>query len=399
MKKIKIPTIGGICGIFIFFVAASLLLYKVSEQSRKKAIIISRMESYAAMVEQISEPAALTSFIPSDIRVTIIETNGEVIFDSYDNNLTNHAGRPEIIDAQAKGKGVSVRESETSSLPYIYFAKKGSDGRIIRVAQLFEVDLKNFLRTDWPLLASIFALALVAMMGIYIFIDKAKNREHERAEQEKRRLKHEMTGNISHELKTPVASIQGYLEILVNHPDCAPEKRKLYTDRAFAQSLRLSDLIRDIAIVTKMEEAPDMFPKEKLFLRAAVDQAIDEMSEEIAAHNMTCINNLAEGCEVNANGQLLHAIFRNLLENSIKYAGDGSVIVIDGTPASGVVYRDNGKGVAEADLPYIFDRFWRGSAARSNVSGSGLGLSIVRNAALLHGATIKAFTPEPHGLG
>ena len=396
---VKNRTIGGICAIFALFVAVSLLLYKVNEQTRKKAIIISRIDSYAGMVEKVAVPDSLSAFIPSDIRITITDSLGNVYYDSYDGNLASHADRPEIRDAQSKGEGISVRRSETSSLPYIYYARKTNDGRIVRVAQIFELDLKRLLRTDWPLLAGIFAIALAALMGIYILVDKAQRRESYKAEQEKRRLKHEMTGNISHELKTPVAGIQGYLEILVNHPDCPQEKRLQYTERALAQTMRLSDLIRDISLITKMEEVPQQFSKEKLFLKATVDQVIEEMSAQISEKGMECRNNIPEGCEITANSQLLYAIFRNLIENSVKYAGPDTLITIEGSPASGVIYMDNGVGVAAEEIEHIFDRFWRGNSTRSEISGSGLGLSIVRNALLHHGGSIHAFSPEPCGLG
>ena len=148
-----------------------------------------------------------------------------------------------------------------------------------------------------------------------------------------------------------------------------------------------------------MEEAPQLFPKEKLFLKVAVDQVIEEMATQLSDKEMTCCNNLPEGCEITANSQLVYAIFRHLPENSVKYAGRGRSITIEGTPAGGVVFRDNGSGVDKEEIGHIFDRFWRGSASRSTVSGSGLGLSIVRNALLLHGGTIRAFIPEPNGLG
>ncbi|MCF0175646.1 MAG: hypothetical protein HUJ94_02295 [Bacteroidales bacterium] len=396
---VKNRTIAGICAIFIVFAATSLLLYKLSEQARKKAIIISRMDSYASMVEKVAVPDSLSKFIPSDIRITFTDSLGNVAYDSYGSHLASHADRPEIRAAILRGEGHSVRRSETSSLPYIYYARRTGDGRIVRVAQVFELDLQHIMRTDWALLAGIVAIALAALMGIYILVDKAQRRESDRAEQEKRRLKHEMTGNISHELKTPVAGIQGYLEILVRHPDCPEEKRKHYMERAFAQSMRLSDLIRDISLVTRMEEAPQQFPEEKIFLKASVDQVIEEMADQISEKGMSCRNQLPEGCEITANGQLVYAIFRNLTENSVKYAGRGTVITIEGTPAKGIIFRDNGIGVSEEEMEHIFDRFWRGNSTRSEVSGSGLGLSIVKNALLLHGGSIHAFTPEPCGLG
>ena len=396
---VKNRTISRICVIFVLFVAISLQFYRVSEQSRKKDIILSRMESYVAMAENVQSPDNLVEFIPGDIRITFTDSLGNVTFDSYGNVSGSHADRPEIREAMEKGAGVSLRESETSSLPYIYYARRCADGRIVRVAQVFDLDLQHFMRTDWALLSGIVALAFAAMMGIYILVDKAHRHERELSEQEKRRLKHEMTGNISHELKTPVASIQGYLEILVTHKDCPEDKKQFFIERAYAQTIRLGDLIRDISLVTKMEEVPQLFPMERLFLKASLDQIIEEMSDKLASEEMKCRNLIPEGCEINANSQLVYAVFRNLIENSLKYAGKGSEITIEGNGDGEVTYVDNGAGIAEEDLPHIFERFWRNKASRSDSTGSGLGLSIVRNAVLLHGGSINAYVPQPHGLG
>ena len=212
-----------------------------------------------------------------------------------------------------------------------------------------------------------------------------------------------MTANISHELKTPISSIRGYLETLVNHPEINPENQQLFTERAYLQSLRLSDMIRDISLITKLEEAPHLFKTEPVNIRNVFEEVTEELGETLDAHSITVNNNLPPIC-VRGNYQLLYSIFRNLVENTAKYAGDGSTATMDYRTSKDEThifnYWDNGRGVAPEMLDRIFERFFRLNDDRSRTSeGSGLGLSIIKNAVLFHKGRITAYNVENKGLG
>ena len=248
----------------------------------------------------------------------------------------------------------------------------------------------------------IIEFAIFGAFLLWLIIDYTRARVRARAEEQARKLKHDLTGNISHELKTPVSSIRGYLETLVNNPDLPEDKRRFFIERSYLQSLRLTEMIRDISLITKMEETPDQFHFDPVNIKDSFDEVLEELSEKIAEHRIT-VENLLEPAYIRANYNLLYAIFRNLLENSIKYAGDGCRIRISvkfDIDEAVFDYSDNGKGVPEEELSRIFTRFYRLNEDRgATSSGSGLGLSIVRNAVLFHKGSITAYRPHDGGLG
>ena len=218
-----------------------------------------------------------------------------------------------------------------------------------------------------------------------------------------RTMKQQMTNNIAHELRTPVSSIRGYLETLISCPDVSEERRKVFIDRAYVQTLRLSGLIRDIALITKIEEAPEQLHKEKVNIRQIVDEVIEEFREVIDSKDITVENMLSSDLVVTGNATLIYSIFRNLVENSLKYAGDGVLIHIECYARSDghyhFTYYDSGKGIGEEHLSRIFERFYRVSEGRTrDGGGSGLGLSIVRNAVAFHGGDIRAVNRAGGGL-
>ena len=179
--------------------------------------------------------------------------------------------------------------------------------------------------------------------------------------------------------------------------------RQVSIDRAYAQTLRLSDLIRDIALITKIEEAPEQLQKEKVSLKSVSDEIFEEFRESLQAKGITVENMLSDDLVIRGNASLIYAVFRNLVENSIKYAGENIRIHLECYARSDdhyhFTYYDTGKGVSEDHLPRIFERFYRVSEGRTrDAGGSGLGLSIVRNAIAFHGGDIRAVNRREGGL-
>lgn len=209
-----------------------------------------------------------------------------------------------------------------------------------------------------------------------------------------RQLKQEMTSNIAHELKTPVSSIRGYLEILLSDKPVDDERRRYFLDRCFRQTLRLSDLIQDVSIINKLEESADLFPRVEVDAAEVAGEAVADLADKAAAAGISVSNNLPP-MPLNGNRELLYCIFRNLVENSIAYAGEGISIVLETYKESPdyyfIHYYDTGKGVADEYLSRLFDRFVRIDEGRSRQNGgTGLGLSIVKHAVLFHGGEIYA---------
>ena len=218
-----------------------------------------------------------------------------------------------------------------------------------------------------------------------------------------RQLKQEMTSNISHELKTPVSSIRGYLEILLSDKPLDDEKRHFFLERCYSQTIRLSDLIHDVSLINKLEEASDLFAKEEVHVQKVAEEAICELEYISTEHQIRILNHLHPDLTVHGNRGLLYAIFRNLIENAINYAGEGIRIEVNCyREDEEMVYLhffDTGRGVETQYLEKIFDRFQRIDEGRSRKNGgTGLGLSIVKHAVHFHGGTIYAKNRDEGGL-
>ena len=217
---------------------------------------------------------------------------------------------------------------------------------------------------------------------------------------EKNRLiKQEMTNSIAHELRTPVTSIRGFLETMMDN-GLDKGTRKSFTEKAYAQVIRLSELIQDIGIITKTEEAPDRFPIEKIKVRQLLDEMVSELSHILLQHQITLDMDVSD-IKMRGNRTLMYAIFRNLIDNSVRHGGDGIHIRISNYTKDKdyyyFSYSDTGKGVDEKHLGRIFERFYRANEGRTrDTGGSGLGLSIVKNAILFHKGEITAKN-RPHG--
>lgn len=222
-------------------------------------------------------------------------------------------------------------------------------------------------------------------------------------EEEQARLKKQLTQNIAHELKTPVSSIQGYLETIVNNPDLPREKISTFLERSFAQSNRLAHLLRDISVLTRMEEAPGMIETEAVNLTAMMHNILNEVAMDLEERQITSKNMLPKDLIIQGNSSLLYSIFRNLTDNAIAYAGTGITITIccfrEDEHFYYFSFSDTGIGVAPEHLSRMFERFYRVDKGRSRkLGGTGLGLAIVKNAVILHGGTIFAKNTPGGGL-
>jgi two-component system OmpR family sensor kinase/two-component system phosphate regulon sensor histidine kinase PhoR len=215
-------------------------------------------------------------------------------------------------------------------------------------------------------------------------------------------LKQQITENIAHELKTPVSSIKGFLETVLNNK---MDRAKLqeYIQRAYSQSCRLADLINDISMLTKIEEAASLYPIEKVNMREVVNSVIDDLREKLKENKIDIRVNITEDIELQGNTVLLYSAIRNLFENVIYHAGTDIVVTFDKYLEDPDHYyfsfSDTGSGVPEQDIPRLFERFYRVDKGRDRKSGgTGLGLSIVKNAILFHQGDISVKNRKEGGL-
>lgn len=215
-------------------------------------------------------------------------------------------------------------------------------------------------------------------------------------------LKQEMTSNIAHELRTPLTSIRGYLETLQSN-DLTLAKQKQFVDKAYKQSLRLSVLIDDISLISKMEESSSSFVKEKINLLQVINSVRIDLSDKLLSRGIKLNISVPEDLAINANYSLIYSLFKNLIDNTIAYAGDGVEIFINNYMKDDnyvyFSYYDTGVGVVEQHLNRLFERFYRINEGRDReTGGSGLGLSIVRNSIILHKGDIQAKNRQEGGL-
>ncbi len=213
---------------------------------------------------------------------------------------------------------------------------------------------------------------------------------------EKRRLlKQQLTSNIAHELKTPLASIKGYIETLMNNPGINEEKKKYFIERTYAQTERLNLLLNDISLLNNIEDSGELFEINPTAIKSIITDVIENLENRLAARNIKCKLNIDSDVVVNGNESLLSSVFQNLIENSINYAGENITIEIknylEDKKFYYFSYSDTGIGIPEEHLNRIFERFYRIDSGRTReLGGTGLGLSIVKNAIQLHKGKISA---------
>ena len=385
-----------------------------------------------------------------DLRVTLIRPDGKVVYDNmskhYD-RFANHLNRKEIQEALKNGQGSSVeRESKTLKQDYFYVASYfPADSIIIRSALPYNDDLSKSLQADqhyiWFAVFAIIILTIVLyrfthrlgknIAKLRIFAYKADHNEsleiedlakfpddelgeiaeriikmYKRIQTTRREqdiLKRQLTQNIAHELKTPVASIQGYLETILDNPHISEEMKEQFLQRCYAQSERLTSLLRDISTLNRLDDGSDMIDFEAVDITQMVREIARETALERESHQMTFENLLPDQhIIVKGNRSLLYSVFRNLTDNAIAYAGEGRKITLSAKEQGNkwhFIFSDNGQGVPAEHLSRLFERFYRVDKGRSRkMGGTGLGLAIVKNAVLLHGGTIRVSNQQEGGL-
>jgi len=256
--------------------------------------------------------------------------------------------------------------------------------------------------SDWHLLL----FSLVVMTGLAFLLHRYARRMDERISREQaakeNQMRRELTQNIAHELKTPVASILGYTDTILDDPKMNPETQRQFIQRANAQAQRLTALLQDISTLNRMDYAANQVTMERIDVSEIVGDIVQETAIALDKRSMTLNNYLPQGIIIQGNPSLIYSIFRNLIDNAINYAGEGTIISISAEPMEDCwMFRlsDNGIGIAEEHLPRIFERFYRIDKSRSRqMGGTGLGLAIVKNAVILHGGTITARRSEKGGM-
>ncbi|MGI6573369.1 MAG: ATP-binding protein [Fermentimonas sp.] len=401
--------------ILIFFVLCMLMVYFFANRFSKS---IKELSAFSLSVKQGTP-------VPSGFRFSDDEV-GQVSADIVEHYTLLQENRRKLAAEREKllqhfqysEEGIAIftdeREKIYANSYFLQFLNVILDEPTLGVEQIFREpvfgDLVAFLdqkdRGHNPYTQQIEKSGRQFLMRVIVFDDKSFEiylSDITRAEK-MRQLKQEMTNNIAHELRTPVTSIRGYLETILDQPESQDNERvRHFLDRAYVQTIRLSELIQDISMLTKIEEASDRFEMEPVLLKGLLAEVKADLSGKLREKGDRFSVVVADNVVIHGNRTLLYSIFRNLAENSIAYAGDNVEIVVrcysESDDAYFIEFHDNGVGVDEKHLVRIFERFYRVSEGRTRVTGgSGLGLSIVKNAVLFHKGSIVAKNRAEGGL-
>lgn len=206
------------------------------------------------------------------------------------------------------------------------------------------------------------------------------------------RRKQDLIAFLAHDLKTPLTSVLGYLELLRDEPGLSEEQRSKYTGIALAKARRLEELVGEFFDINTMDlTLEERGPIQVSFL---LEQLADEFYPLFAAKDLSCAPDIEPHLVVEGDGDRLARVFDNVLRNAVSYSTPGSPVELTARREgkSGVVTIANqGLEIPEGELSNIFEKFYRLDAARSTrTGGAGLGLAIAREIVELHGGTIRA---------
>lgn len=449
----------SVLSLFTIFAVLFIAFHQVRENEYRISMLNLKLQDYNVRMHEtlhymgrLDDKKLAAYVMRHDIpglRVTMITRDGKVFFDSETPNRTgmeSHARRPEVRDAIKNGSGYDInRKSTVREGDYFYSATYFPDDKyIIRSALPYDNNLTDSLQADLHYIW--FTVIMVALLTfvLYRFISRlddnitklrifARRADHnesldtedliefpadelgeisehiikiykrlQHTKEEQTVLKRQLTQNIAHELKTPVASIQGYLETIIGNPGMNEDTKKQFLDRCYAQSQRLASLLTDISTLNRLDDAPELMPFEEVDIAKTVSQIMKETALEMEHRHMTFVNQLPPALVVQGNHSMIYSIFRNLTDNAISYAGDGTTVTLSARQDAGkwhFTFSDNGVGVPHEHLGRLFERFYRVDKGRSRkLGGTGLGLAIVKNAVILHGGTISAANNMEGGL-
>lgn len=358
-------------------------------------------------------------------RITLTDKDGNVLLDNEADpaEMKNHSNRPEFIQAMKEGSGESVRYSETLSKQTYYYAVRLSDGKVLRIARTTD-SVFHTLMSSFTLLG---LLMVCIILVEFILVQKQTDKmikpinnldlEHPlknvcyeelrpllvRVDEQNRQLskqmeelksaqamRQEFSANVSHELKTPLMSISGYAELMMNGMVPA-EKVTDFSGRIYHEATRLSSLVADIIQLSRLDEGESSMAFERVDLyELAKDVQCNLRQQAEKKHIQLTFS--GESCYVQGVRQVLYEMLYNIADNAVRYTPDGGQVHISAGKKKGrTFYRveDNGIGIPKAEQGRIFERFYRVDKSHSReTGGTGLGLSIVKHGALIHHAKV-----------
>ena len=368
-----------------------------------------------------------------DRQISLIDLEGTVVVDSNRETqfLENHSNQPEIIMALNEGVGFSSRHSDTLNMPMLFFAKRvtvsGMTLGIIRIALPQMKVEEELTAVNWIIaFIAIAGMAIASVIGWILarkvthpinemvkvaealrdgkYETKMTNLSHDEIGRlgealnrlgrdlstkltdlkKLERIRQDFVANVSHELKTPLTSIRGYVETLKSGADEDPRYRCRFLDKIEDNAIRLSTLVQSILSLAHIESQESQLDLKSIRWNTIVESIVKNHDTEILRKQLNVkIIEKTLNLHVYGDRESMIQIVENLFTNAIKYtsAGGKITIVLDEQNHSGkLVISDSGIGIPKQHQQRIFERFYRVDKARSReLGGTGLGLSIVKH--------------------
>ncbi len=376
-------------------------------------------------------------------RLTVIDLDGTVVADTQAqmDEMDNHLDREEIQDALEKGSGYARRRSDTLDEGMLYVAYRSRNADVILRAAVPYSGFQQYLPLFFP--ASVLSL-LIAVVGSFIVTTRlvssitkplqdiskemlkvkgdytelnfehcqypeinviadttmkmSKNvKDYLNQIEKERMIRQEFFSNASHELKTPITSIQGYAELLESGMIQDEATKADFASRIKKEAVRMTGLINDILMISRLEAKEAEVTFSDVRVSVLLEEIIDSLKPQ-AAEAQVFVHVDCQPLMIHANLQQMRELLTNLISNAIKYNRPGGQVWINIRETDGqmvIRVKDNGVGIPSDSLDRIFERFYRVDKGRSRKQGgTGLGLSIVKHIVNFYHGTIHV-SSEP----
>ena len=379
-------------------------------------------------------------------RLTLIREDGTVLADTQaeTDELDNHLSRREVQDAIAEGHGYARRRSDTLGYDMLYVALQSSNADVILRAAVPFSGFQEYLPLLFP---AVFLSLIVAAVGSFVVTNRfvssitqplqdiakemlkvkgdytelnfghckypeinviadttmkmSKNvKDYLNQIEKERMIRQEFFSNASHELKTPITSIQGYAELLESGMIQDEGMKADFAGRIKKEAIRMTGLINDILMISRLESKEAEVTFSDVRISVLLDEILDGLKPQ-AAESQVFIHADCQPLMIHANLQQMRELITNLVTNAVKYNRPGGQVWINIRETDGqmvIRVRDNGVGIPSDSLDRIFERFYRVDKGRSRKQGgTGLGLSIVKHIVNFYHGTIHVVSEPDAG--
>ena len=416
-----------IFAVLVTFLAASVVTYNKLNTYMQRGVREEAQYICLAMDEYGDSFLTKKLRTVSSSRVTLIRKDGTVLYDSEASpkKLANHSDRPEFIQAEKNGKSESIRYSETFAKKTFYYAVKLDDGNVLRVGKTVDSIYSTWISS----LAVLGLLMLLVLILEFVFAQRQTRElirpvndldlEHPlnnvcyeelrpllvRVDEQNRQIRQqvkelkeaeeirkEFSANVSHELKTPLMSISGYAELMMNGM-VRPENIADFSGRIYKEANRLGNLVADIIQLSRLDEQQDeVVSMESVELNELAEDVVNNLQDQAQKKNIS-LRYYGHPVTIQGVRHVLYEMLYNIADNAVRYTNPGGHIYIYvGKNREGKAYyrvEDDGIGIPKSEQKRIFERFYRVDKSHSRqTGGTGLGLSIVKHGATLHHAQI-----------